>query len=66
MKRLRYHRYGSPDVLALGDADTPTPGRGQVLVRVRVAAANAMDWSKSDDGTTAHPTHAPWTSSARD
>ena len=44
MKRLQYHRYGGPDVLALGDADTPTPGRGQVLVRVRAAAANAMDW----------------------
>ncbi|WP_119696572.1 NADP-dependent oxidoreductase [Microbacterium halotolerans] len=44
MKRLEYHRYGGPDVLALGDADTPTPGRGQVLVRVRAAAANAMDW----------------------
>jgi NADPH:quinone reductase-like Zn-dependent oxidoreductase len=44
MKRLQYHRYGGPDVLALEDAETPTPGRGQVLVRVRAAAANAMDW----------------------
>jgi NADPH:quinone reductase-like Zn-dependent oxidoreductase len=44
VKRLEYHRYGGPDVLAFGDADTPTPGRGQVLVRVRAAAANAMDW----------------------
>jgi NADPH:quinone reductase-like Zn-dependent oxidoreductase len=44
MKRLQYHRYGGPDVLALAEADTPTPGRGQVLVRVRAAAANAMDW----------------------
>jgi len=44
MKRLQYHRYGGPEVLALEDADTPAPGRGQVLVRVRAAAANAMDW----------------------
>ncbi|PRY67421.1 NADPH:quinone reductase-like Zn-dependent oxidoreductase [Glaciihabitans tibetensis] len=44
MKRLQYHRYGGPDVLALRDVDTPKPGRGQVLVRVRAAAANAMDW----------------------
>lgn len=44
MRRLQYHRYGGPDVLALGDADTPTPGRGEVLVRVRAAAANAVDW----------------------
>ena len=44
MKRLQYDRYGGPEVLTLGEADTPTPGRGQVLVRVRAAAVNAMDW----------------------
>ncbi|CCQ15866.1 NADPH:quinone reductase [Rhodococcus sp. AW25M09] len=44
MKRLQYHCYGGPDVLVLGDADTPIPGRGKVLVRVRAAAAKAMDW----------------------
>jgi len=44
MKRLQYHRYGGPEVLALEDADTPQPGRGQALVRVHAAAANAMDW----------------------
>ena len=44
MKRLQYHRYGGPDVLALEDTATPLPGRRQVLVRVRAAAANAMDW----------------------
>lgn len=44
MKRLQYHRYGGPDVLALEDTATPLPGRRQVLVRVRAAAANAMNW----------------------
>ena len=44
MRRVQYHRYGAPDVLALGNTDTPTPVRDQVLVRVRAAAANAMDW----------------------
>ena len=44
MRRVQYHRYGGPDVLALEHVDTPTPGRGEVLVAVRAAAANAMDW----------------------
>ena len=44
MMRLQYDRYGGPEVLTLGEADTPVPGRGQVLVRMRAAAANAMDW----------------------
>lgn len=44
MKRVQYHRYGGPEVLALEDTAIPLPGRRQVLVRVRAAAANAMDW----------------------
>ncbi|GIJ10498.1 NAD(P)-dependent alcohol dehydrogenase [Micromonospora andamanensis] len=44
MKAIVQHRYGSPDVLRLGEIDTPTPGDGEVLVRVRASSVNAYDW----------------------
>ena len=44
IRRLRYHRYGGPEVMRLEEYDPPTPAKGQVLVRVKAAAANAMDW----------------------
>ncbi len=44
MRAIVYDRYGSPDVLRLGDIATPTPGRGQVLVRVIATSVNLSDW----------------------
>ena len=44
MKAIVQERYGSSDVLELGDVDRPTPAAGEVLVRVRAAAVNARDW----------------------
>ena len=44
MKAVFCHRYGSPDVLALEEVQTPTPGDDEVLVRVHAASANALDW----------------------
>ena len=44
MKRIQYHRYGSPEELRLEETKQPDPERGQIRVRVRAAAANAMDW----------------------
>ncbi len=44
MKAVVCHKYGSPDVLALEDRQTPTPGDDEVLVRVHAASANALDW----------------------
>ena len=44
MRAVIQDRYGSPDVLEIGDIDKPVPADGEVLVRVRAAAVNAYDW----------------------
>jgi NADPH:quinone reductase-like Zn-dependent oxidoreductase len=44
MKAVLHHRYGSADVLELGEVDEPTPGPDQVLVRVKAAAVNPLDY----------------------
>src|SRR5688572_12308822 len=44
MKAVVYTRYGSPDVLALADVDTPVPGDNEVLVKVHAVSLNASDW----------------------
>ncbi len=44
MKAIRYHRYGSPDVLNFEDAPMPAVGDQDVLVRVRAASVNPLDW----------------------
>ncbi|MEU8397557.1 NAD(P)-dependent alcohol dehydrogenase [Nonomuraea sp. NPDC048892] len=44
MKAIRYHAYGSPDVLRLEDADMPAVGDDDVLIRVRAASVNPLDW----------------------
>jgi NADPH:quinone reductase-like Zn-dependent oxidoreductase len=44
MKAVRYHAYGSPDVLRLQDVDMPVIGSDDLLVRVRAASVNPLDW----------------------
>ena len=44
MKAIRYHQYGSADVIALEDVDPPAVGDDDVLVRVRAASVNPFDW----------------------
>jgi NADPH:quinone reductase-like Zn-dependent oxidoreductase len=44
MKAIRYHTYGSPDVLTLQDVALPVVGDDDVLVRVRAASVNPLDW----------------------
>ncbi len=44
MKRIVYHKYGSPDVLELQEVDKPVVDDDSVLVRVRAASVNAGDW----------------------
>src|SRR5688572_21475492 len=34
---------GPPDVLRVGDVDTPRPGRGEVLIKVVAAGVNRAD-----------------------
>jgi len=43
MKAIRFHEYGSPDVLQYEDADVPAPGVGQVRVRVAGTSFNGVD-----------------------
>jgi NADPH:quinone reductase-like Zn-dependent oxidoreductase len=44
MKAMTYARYGSPDVLALQEIDTPVPKDDEVLISVRAASVNPRDW----------------------
>ncbi|MEU3711071.1 quinone oxidoreductase family protein [Streptomyces catenulae] len=43
MRRIRYHSYGGPEVLALEEAPVPVPQSGQVLIRAEEIAANFVD-----------------------
>jgi NADPH:quinone reductase-like Zn-dependent oxidoreductase len=44
MKAIVYRRYGSPEVLGLGEVPKPNVRPGDVLVRVHAASVNALDW----------------------
>ncbi|HTP47641.1 MAG TPA: NAD(P)-dependent alcohol dehydrogenase [Casimicrobiaceae bacterium] len=44
MRALRYHRYGSPEVIQLDDLPEPTPGAGFAKVRIRAVGLNPLDW----------------------
>jgi NADPH:quinone reductase-like Zn-dependent oxidoreductase len=43
MKAVRFHQFGTPDVLQLDDAPRPVPGPGQVRVRVEATTFNPVD-----------------------
>ncbi|MDQ0808535.1 NADPH:quinone reductase-like Zn-dependent oxidoreductase [Streptomyces sp. B3I7] len=43
MKAIRFHEFGSSDVLRYEDIDRPVPGTGQVLVRVAATSFNPVD-----------------------
>nr|AIA12921.1 Zinc-binding dehydrogenase [uncultured bacterium] len=43
MKAVRFHEYGSPDVLRVEEVEKPQPGADQVLIRVAVAGVNYAD-----------------------
>jgi NADPH2:quinone reductase len=43
MKAIRFHEFGSEDVLRLEDLPTPVPGEHEVLVRMKAVAINPAD-----------------------
>jgi NADPH2:quinone reductase len=43
MKALRFHSFGSPEVLAIEEIAQPVPGEGEVLVQVKAAGINPSD-----------------------
>ena len=44
MKAVRFHRYGTPEVLVYEDAPKPEPATGEVLVKVHATSVNPIDW----------------------
>ena len=43
MKAVKFHNYGSPEVLMYEDAPRPAAGPGEVLIRVAASAVNPFD-----------------------
>ncbi len=43
MKAVRFHEYGSPEVLRYEDVDRSRPAAGRVLVRVASTSLNPVD-----------------------
>ncbi len=44
MKAAYFRRYGSSEVLEIGDRESPTPGAGECLVKVLATSVNPIDW----------------------
>jgi NADPH:quinone reductase-like Zn-dependent oxidoreductase len=44
MKAVRFHTYGSPDVLTYEDVPKPEPAAGEVLLKVHATSVNPIDW----------------------
>jgi NADPH:quinone reductase-like Zn-dependent oxidoreductase len=43
MKALRFHSFGSPDVLVIEEIPTPEPTAGEALIQIKAAAINPSD-----------------------
>jgi NADPH:quinone reductase-like Zn-dependent oxidoreductase len=50
MRAVRFHEYGSPQVLRLEEVPRPQAQKGQVLVRVHAAGVNPIDWKMRRGG----------------
>ena len=40
MRAIAYHRYGTPDFVALEEVETPEPAAGQVRIKYLLIASN--------------------------
>jgi NADPH:quinone reductase-like Zn-dependent oxidoreductase len=43
LKAVTYEEYGPPEVLQIGEVETPSPGRSEVLVKIRTAIVSFGD-----------------------
>jgi putative PIG3 family NAD(P)H quinone oxidoreductase len=43
MKAIVLKEFGGPEMMSLGEVETPTPGPGQILIRVRATSVNKPD-----------------------
>jgi NADPH:quinone reductase-like Zn-dependent oxidoreductase len=44
MQAVRFHSYGSPEVMVLEEVPRPQAGPGEVLIRIHAAGVNPLDW----------------------
>jgi len=44
MLAVRFHSYGSPEVMGLEEVPRPLAGPGEVLIRIHAASVNPLDW----------------------
>jgi NADPH:quinone reductase-like Zn-dependent oxidoreductase len=44
MKAIRFHEFGSPDVLKLEDVPVPVPANDELLIKVYATSVNPVDW----------------------
>src|ERR1700722_516931 len=49
--KAAYMRYGPPDVVEIGDLDTPTLKDDEVLIKVHAASVNPLDWKTMKGGS---------------
>lgn len=60
MRAARFHAYGDPSVITIGDLPVPTPGPGEVLVKVAAAGHNPSDaWMRAGYLRDVFPTPLP-------
>jgi NADPH:quinone reductase-like Zn-dependent oxidoreductase len=60
VKAVRFHEFGSSDVLVVEDIDEPEPGPGEVLIRIRASALNHLDVDVRE-GVSRFPVQLPHT-----